>query len=154
MQAKGVFAPVSREGALVLNNILLAVSAFVVFVGTVWPLVAELVWARKLSVGAPFFEKAFTPFMVVLAIILPLGAILPWKRGRLARALYPLRGALAFAAAIMVLVFAVSTGNSGLAVIGAGLGSWLVAGAITDLWPRTGKSGAPRLARPSGSHRE
>ncbi len=147
MQAKGVFAPVSREGALVLNNILLAVSAFVVFVGTVWPLVAELVWARKLSVGAPFFDKAFTPFMVVLAIILPLGAILPWKRGRLARALYPLRGALAFAAAIMVLVFAVSTGNSGLAVIGAGLGSWLVAGAITDLWLRTGKSGVSRLAR-------
>ena len=65
----GLFAPVSRESALVLNNILLAVSAFVVFIGTVWPLVAEMAWGRKLSVGAPFFEKAFTPFMVVLAII-------------------------------------------------------------------------------------
>ncbi len=147
MQAKGVFAPVSREGALVLNNILLAVAAFVVFIGTVWPLIAELAWDRKLSVGTPFFEKAFTPFMVALAIVLPLGAILPWKRGKLIKAMKPLRGALAFAGAVMVLVFAVSTGRSGLAVIGAGLGSWLIAGAATDLWLRTGKSGLSRLMR-------
>ncbi|WP_347266370.1 heme lyase CcmF/NrfE family subunit [Paracoccus sp. (in: a-proteobacteria)] len=147
MQAKGVFAPVSREGALVLNNILLAVSAFVVFIGTVWPLVAEMLWDRKLSVGAPFFEQAFTPFMVALAIILPLGAILPWKRGRLGRAFHSLRGALMLSVAVMALVFAVSTGHSALAVIGAGLGSWLVAGAAVDLWLRTGNSGLSRLRR-------
>ena len=147
MQARGAFAPVSREGALVLNNILLAVSAFVVFIGTVWPLVAEMLWDRKLSVGAPFFEKAFTPFMVALAIALPIGAILPWKRGRLDRALRSLRGAMVFAAAVAALVFAVSTGRSALAVIGAGLGSWLVAGAVVDLWLRTGNSGLSRLRR-------
>jgi len=147
MQAKGAFAPISREGALVLNNILLAVSAFVVFVGTVWPLVAEMLWDRKLSVGPPFFEKAFTPFMVALAIVLPLGAMLPWKRGRLEKVLPPLRGPLVFALAVATLVFAVSTGHSALAVIGAGLGSWLVGGAIVDLWLRTGKSGLSRLWR-------
>ncbi|MFT4013269.1 MAG: heme lyase CcmF/NrfE family subunit [Paracoccus sp. (in: a-proteobacteria)] len=147
MQAKGVFAPVSREGALVLNNILLAVSAFVVFIGTVWPLVAEMAWGRKLSVGAPFFEQAFTPFMIALALALPFGAILPWKRATLGRALAPLRAALVFAGAVMALVFAVSTGHSALAVIGAGLGSWLVAGSAVDLWLRTGHSGLARLRR-------
>ncbi|MBD9525317.1 MULTISPECIES: heme lyase CcmF/NrfE family subunit [Paracoccus] len=147
MQAKGVFSPVSREGALVLNNILLAVSAFVVFIGTVWPLVAEMLWDRKLSVGPPFFEKAFTPFMIALAIVLPMGAIIPWKRGKLGRVLAPLRGALLFAVAVMLLVFAVSTGHSALAVIGAGLGSWLVAGAVVDLLLRTGNSGLSRLGR-------
>ncbi len=147
MSAKGVFAPVSRESALVLNNILLAVAAFVVFVGTVWPLIAEMAWGRKLSVGTPFFEKAFTPFMIALAIILPVGAILPWKRGKLGRAMRPLRGALLCALAVAVLVYAVSTGRSALAVIGAGLGSWLIAGAATDLWLRTGTSGLSRLWR-------
>ncbi|KGJ06389.1 cytochrome c-type biogenesis protein CcmF [Paracoccus halophilus] len=147
MQAKGVFAPVSREGALVLNNILLAVSAFVVFIGTVWPLIAELAWGRKLSVGAPFFEQAFTPFMIVLAIVLPIGAILPWKRGKPGRALRSLRGALVFAFAVMALVYAVSTGRSALAVVGAGLGSWLIAGSVLDLWMRIGKSGLSRLLR-------
>ena len=147
MQAKGVFAPISREGALVLNNILLAVAAFVVFIGTVWPLIAEMFFDRKLSVGAPFFEKAFTPFMIVLALVLPVGAIIPWKRGNIRRALMPLRGAAALALAVMVLVFAVSTGHSGLAVIGAGLGSWLVFGALAELKFRTGSAGFARLRR-------
>ena len=147
MQAKGVFAPISREGALVLNNILLAVAAFVVFIGTVWPLIAEMFFDRKLSVGAPFFEKAFTPFMIVLALVLPVGAIIPWKRGNIRRALMPLRGAAALALAVMVLVFAISTGHSGLAVIGAGLGSWLVFGALAELKFRTGAAGFSRLRR-------
>ncbi|WBU57514.1 heme lyase CcmF/NrfE family subunit [Paracoccus sediminicola] len=147
MQAKGVFSPLSREGALVLNNILLAVAAFVVFIGTVWPLLAEMFFDRKLSVGPPFFEKAFTPFMIGLALVLPIGALIPWKRGQLKRGLKPLRGAAALTVAVMVLVFAVSTGRSALAVIGAGLGSWLVFGAAAELWFRTGKSGLSRLAR-------
>lgn len=147
MQARGVFAPISRETALLVNNLLLALAAFVVFVGTIWPLVAELFWARKLSVGAPFFEKAFTPFMIALAMILPIGAVLPWKRGRLGRALWSLRGAIGLSLAVMMLVFALSTGHSALAVIGAGLGSWLVFGAVTDLWLRTARGGMSRLIR-------
>ncbi|WBU60865.1 heme lyase CcmF/NrfE family subunit [Paracoccus albus] len=147
MQAKGVFAPISREGALVLNNILLAVAALVVFVGTVWPLVAEMFFDRKLSVGPPFFEKAFTPFMIVLAFVLPVGAIIPWKRGNLRRVLMPLRGAIFLTLAVMILVFAVSTGRSGLAVIGAGLGAWLIFGALAELWFRTGSAGLSRLRR-------
>ncbi|TJZ87119.1 heme lyase CcmF/NrfE family subunit [Paracoccus hibiscisoli] len=147
MIAKGVFSPVSREGALVLNNALLAVSCFVVFIGTMWPLIAEMVWGRVLSVGPPFFNQAFTPFMVVLALALPIGSIMPWKRGSMARSLRPLLGPLILTGAIMTLVFAVSTGHSALAVIGAGLGSWLVFGALADLWQRTGNSGAARLLR-------
>ncbi len=147
MTAKGVFSTFSREGALVLNNVLLAVAAFVVFVGTMWPLFAELMWDRKLSVGAPFFNKAFTPFMIVLAIVLPLGAIMPWKRATLSRAIRPLRGALILAVAVMLLVWAVSTGRSAIAVIGAGLGAWLIAGAVAELIHRTGKSGLSRLIR-------
>ncbi|MDS9468414.1 heme lyase CcmF/NrfE family subunit [Paracoccus sp. MBLB3053] len=147
MQAKGVFSPISREGGLILNNILLAVAAFVVFIGTVWPLLAEMLWDRKLSVGPPFFDKAFTPFMIVLAIVLPLGAIVPWKRAKPGKAARSLRPALVLAAAVMALVYAVSTGHSALAVIGAGLGSWLVAGAAVDLRLRAGSSGLARLGR-------
>ena len=62
MEAKGVFSTVSRESGLVLNNLLLAVSSFVVFIGTIWPLVAEMFWGRTVSVGPPFFNAAFTPF--------------------------------------------------------------------------------------------
>ncbi len=146
MTTRSVFAPVSREGALLLNNLLLAVSAFVVFVGTLWPLAAELFAGRKLSVGAPFFEQAFTPFMVALAIALPIGAILPWKRGRIGRAITVLRPALILALAVAALVFAVSTGHSALAVVGAGLGAWLIGGAGVDLWQRAGRVPGPAAA--------
>ena len=142
LAAKGVFQPISREGALVFNNVLLAVSAFVVFVGTVWPLVAEIFFDTKMSVGPPFFDAAFTPFMVALAIILPVGALLPWKRGRISRAMAPLWGVLILAIAIGALVWTMQTGRTILAPIGAVLGAWLVFGAMAELWTRGGR-GSP-----------
>jgi len=148
MQARGAFSLVSRESGLVLNNVLLVVACFVVFIGTLWPLAAELVLGRKLSVGAPFFDVAFTPFFVALALILPIGAILPWKRARLGRAMLALRGPLALALALGAFAFAVETGRSALGPVGVALGVWLVAGAGVDLWMRSGRAGlAARLRR-------
>ncbi|WP_417721693.1 heme lyase CcmF/NrfE family subunit [Salipiger sp.] len=148
MQAKGVFGVVSRESALVINNILLAVACFVVFTGTLWPLVAEMLFDRKLSVGAPFFDMAFTPFMVALGILLPLGSVLSWKRGKVGRALRQMAPALGLAVALAGLVWAMQTGRTLLGPVGVFLGVWLVAGAVTDLLGRIGRSGDwRRLAR-------
>lgn len=151
LEAKGVFSLTSRESALVANNILLAVAAFVVFVGTVWPLFAEMAFGRKLSVGAPFFDAAFTPFMVALAAILPIGATMPWKRARMGRVLGALTGALALSVAMGGLVWTLQTGRSILAPIGAVLAAWLVLGALVDLRQRAGRgdlsSKLRRLAR-------
>ncbi|MEQ3626329.1 MAG: heme lyase CcmF/NrfE family subunit [Celeribacter sp.] len=139
MEARGVFGIVSRESALVLNNILLAVACFVVFVGTVWPLVAEMLWDRKLSVGAPFFNAAFTPFIVVLALALPLGAMMPWKRAKLRRTARALLPAALLAVALGALVWAVQSGRSALAPIGLALAVWIIAGSALDLWTRGGR---------------
>jgi len=148
MEAKGVFGVVSRESALVFNNILLAVAAFVVFVGTIWPLVAEMAFARKLSVGAPFFNMAFTPFMVALAVILPMGSILPWKRARMGRALLLIVPALSLALALAALAWAMQTGKSALGPVGIGLGTWIISGALIDLWSRSGRGAvAARFGR-------
>ena len=127
------FTAISRESGLILNNLLLCVAAFVVFVGTIWPLVAELVWDRKLSVGPPFFDQAFTPFMVVLAAVLPLGASLPWKRGNLRISLKRLKGVLALSISLGLLVWVIQTGGRMLAPVGAALAAWLVFGAAREL---------------------
>ncbi len=148
MQSKGVFGLVSRESALVLNNLLLAVSALVVFVGTVWPLFAEMFFDRTLSVGPPFFNAAFGPFVLALAVVLPLGSMLPWKRakiGRVTRQIWPL-AVLAVAAAL--LAYAIFSGESAIGPIFIGLAVWLVAGAGVDLWTRTGRGAfSGRLSR-------
>lgn len=145
LEARGVFGLVSRESGLVLNNVLLAVSAFVVLVGTLWPLIAEMTTGRVLSVGPPFFEAAFTPFMVGVAVVLPIGALLAWKRGNLRRAMRTLMPAALLAFALAALVWTVGTGRPILAALGTALGVWIVAGAVLDLWSRTGRSGAARL---------
>jgi cytochrome c-type biogenesis protein CcmF len=139
MEAKGVFSLVSRESALVLNNILLAVSCFVVFIGTIWPLIAEMLFDRKLSVGPPFFDMAFTPFMVVLGAALPIGAMMPWKRADLWRSFRPLVPVFILALSLAILAFAMQTGRSALGPVGLFLGSWLVFGAMVDVWSRTGR---------------
>ncbi|MDA5093956.1 heme lyase CcmF/NrfE family subunit [Aliiroseovarius sp. KMU-50] len=147
MEAKGVFSIVSRESALVFNNVLLAVGSIVVFIGTIWPLIGEI-FDRKVSVGAPFFNAAFTPFMVVLALILPIGAMLPWKRAKLGRTVKQLIPAMAFSIAVLALVWAMQTGRSALGPIGMFLGAWLVSGTLVDLAGRTGRGAiAGRLSR-------
>ena len=131
-----VFAVASREAGLVVNNLLLSVAAFVVLFGTLWPLVAEFVWGQKLSVGAPFFDLAFTPFFVLLAVVLPVGATLPWKRGSIGKSLYMFRGVLALALAAGALVWSLDTGGRMLAPIGAMLAAWLVFGAAWEILAR------------------
>ena len=148
MEAKGIFSVVSRESALVANNILLSVAALVVFVGTIWPLVGQMLLKRDLSVGEPFFNAAFTPFMVALALILPPGAMLAWKRGSVGRSLRGLVPALVLALALAALAYAMQTGRTALGPVGLGLGAWVIFGALTDLWARTGREGVgDRLGR-------
>ena len=139
MEARGVFSMASRESALIANNILLTVAAFVVFIGTIWPLVGQMLLGRDLSVGEPFFNAAFTPFMVALALILPVGAMLAWKRGSIGRSLRGLLPVLVLAVALGLLAFAMQTGQSALGPVGLGLGAWVVFGALADLWARTGR---------------
>jgi cytochrome c-type biogenesis protein CcmF len=143
LRSSAVFSTVSRESGLVVNNLLLVVATFVVFIGTVWPLIVEVLTGRKVSVGAPFFDLAFTPFIVVLAIVLPVLAMLPWKRGSLSRAVRQLRGPLAVALALGALVWTVQTGRSALAPVGAALAAWLVLGAFTEIGERTRLARAP-----------
>ncbi len=148
MEAKGAFGMVSRESALVLNNILLAVACFVVFVGTVWPLVAELTFGRKLSVGPPFFNLAATPFFLALGVILPIGSILPWKRGNLGRVVRRLVPAAILAVAVAALIWAMQNEKTALAPLGVMLGVWLIVGAVVDLAMRTGRGSlGTRLGR-------
>ena len=137
MESKGLFSTFSRESALIANNLLLAVSCFIVFVGTVWPLLAELIVDRKLSVGPPFFNVAFTPFMIALAAILPIGSTLPWKRAKWAH-LYRLWPIAVFCLACTSLTWTIQTGRSLIGPVGLGLGVWLIMGVIIELYERTG----------------
>jgi cytochrome c-type biogenesis protein CcmF len=135
MSDRGLFAPISREGALVLNNLFLTVATATVLVGTLYPLLGEAVFKRALSVGPPYFNLTFTPLMAVVLIALPLAPFMAWKRGDVMGALQRLWAAAALAVLAGVLTLAIMGGKA-LAAIGITLGTWLVLGAITEFLDR------------------
>src|SRR6202043_3383535 len=93
----GLFAPVSREGALVLNNLFLVTACATVFVGTLYPLALEALTNEKISVGAPFFNATFAPLFIPLMLAVPFGPLMAWKRGDLLGVAQRLIGAAAIA---------------------------------------------------------
>ncbi|MEM9320641.1 MAG: heme lyase CcmF/NrfE family subunit [Pseudomonadota bacterium] len=148
LEAKGVFGVFSRESGLIVNNLILAVSCFVIFIGTIWPLIAEMFFDRTLSVGPPFFDAVFNPFVVALALALPFGALMPWKRAKLGRIALALVPAACLGLAAFLLAYAVASGRSAIGPVMMALGVWLVAAALTDLWLRTGRGAiSKRLSR-------
>ena len=140
MESYSVFSLASRETALISNNVLLAVSAFVIFLGTIWPLVAELFFDRKLSVGPPFFNAAFTPFMILLGLILPLGSNLSWKRASIIKTLKKFLAVFVLCICLSGFIWSIQTGQSLIGPIGVFLGSWIVMGTIIDLLSKLGNS--------------
>jgi cytochrome c-type biogenesis protein CcmF len=129
----GLFAPISREGALVLNNLLLTAACATVFVGTLYPLALEAVTGEKISVGAPFFDMTFGPMMVPLLIALPFGPFLAWKRGDLVAAAQRLL--FAFGAALFVLIVGLALMGTpdALALFGVALAVWLMVGSLSEI---------------------
>jgi cytochrome c-type biogenesis protein CcmF len=130
LAAAGIFAPVSRESALVLNNIFLCSIAAVVFVGTLYPPFADLLFGIQLSVGAPFFNQTVLPLAGPVIVAMAIGPLLPWKRG----VLRPLWARVWPVAAVALLVFiAVSAQRHVIAALGLAGGVWVVLSAVIDL---------------------
>jgi len=148
----GLFAPISREGALVLNNLFLTTACATVFVGTLYPLALEALTGAKISVGAPFFNATFGPLFVPLLIAVPFGPLLAWKRGDLVAVTQRLTAA--FVLGVMgFTAICVFEGRPVLAAFGVGLAAFVIAGALTDIVERTGLWRAPlptALSRAAG----
>ena len=134
----GLFAPISREGALVLNNLFLVSACATVFVGTLYPLALEALTGEKISVGAPFFNATFAPLFVPLLIAMPFGPLLAWKRGDLLGVAQRLVGAAGVAVIAVAVIFAMEGGGPLLVPFAIGLAFYVMAGALTEIVERTG----------------
>ena len=136
LSSKSTFSLISRESSLLSNNLLLMVSTLVVFVGTIWPLIIEITLGEKVSVGAPFFNNAFTPFMILLAMLLPLGAILPWRKASQIHSFKVLSPILFLSFLLGFIVWEMQNGKSLVGPIGIFLSLWVVLGAWSEIFSR------------------
>jgi cytochrome c-type biogenesis protein CcmF len=134
----GLFAPISREAALVLNNLFLTTACLTVFVGTLYPLALEALTGDKISVGPPFFNLTFAPLFIPLLLAMPFGPLMAWKRGDIFGAAQRLMAAFGIAFVVIVLTFAVGDRSSILAPFGIGLAAFVMIGAMVDIAERIG----------------
>ena len=140
----GAFAPLSREGALLMNNVLLCAIAAVVLTGTMYPPLADLLLGEKLSVGKPFFDATVIPLAMPVFAAMSLGPMLPWKRARAAPAIARLWWA-ALGSAAVAAVAATGVGEL-LPIVAFGLAAWLVLGAAASLAERIALGHGPLAA--------
>jgi len=126
------FEPTSREAFIGVNNLLLAATAGVVLVGTLYPLALELAGGAVISVGPPYFDAAATPLLMAAAAIMPLAAFLPWTNGGARPALKQMKAALLLipvAGAAAIFIYA---GAPVMAVAAGAIGVWAITGAAMD----------------------
>ncbi|RFB76318.1 heme lyase CcmF/NrfE family subunit [Methylovirgula sp. 4M-Z18] len=132
----GLFAPISREGGLVLNNLFLTIACGIVFTGTLYPLAFEALTGGKISVGAPYFNLTFVPLTLALMVIVPFGQRLAWKRGDLLGVVQRLLASLVVGLAVLVALEAMFYGGPVLAPIAASLAAYIILGSLGDLSDR------------------
>ena len=153
LQAGGLFSPISREGALVVNNLLLTAAAAAVFIGTLYPLVLEAINGTKISVGPPYFNFTFGILVLPLLVLVPFGPMMSWKRADAWAATQRLWAAALIALAATLIPVIAQVRGPWLAPLGIGLGAWLIAGSLVELAGRIKLFQAPfttSLARLKG----
>jgi len=153
LRPTGSFAMLSREGALVLNNLLLATAALTVFLGTLYPLFLDTIGGPKVSVGAPFYNATFVPLMVPLIAAMAAGPFLTWKRADLPALFGRLRLAFVLALVVAAVTAYEAEGKAALAPLGLGLAAWLFIGTALE-WAERVRLGrvpfAETLSRAAG----
>ncbi len=143
LKAGGLFQPISREGALILNNLLLSTATATVLVGTLYPIFLDALDAGKVSVGPPFFNATFIPLMLPLVVAMGIGPMLAWKRGDLLGALGRLKLAALVTAAVGLATYYFRSGGPVMAVVGMAVAAWAIAAAIDELAGRIGLGRLP-----------
>ena len=136
MALGGLFQPISREGGLVMNNLLLSVATATVFLGTLYPLFLDAATGQKVSVGPPFFNATFVPIMIPLLLLMAIGPMLSWKQGDLGAAMSRLWFAVICSGSLGILFWLLNSDKPFAPIIGFAIAGWLGGGAIKELADR------------------
>lgn len=141
-------SPLSRESALLLNNVFLVVIMLTVLMGTVYPLLIEGLGLGKLSVGAPYFNAVFVPLMIPMLVLMGVGIHLKWNKDSWFAVFKKLwsTGLLSIALPIMLLFFTSSEMNLS-ALLGLILATWIILSTLNALYKRINERGLSTISQ-------
>ncbi len=122
----------SREAVFLGNNLLLAVLAFTVLIGTIFPLLDQALTGVKVSVGGPYFDRTTVPVMLLILFLMGIGPLLPWRAGSTGQLARRLR-VPAWASALTVAGLALSGVGHVAAILAFGLGAFVAAATVSEM---------------------
>jgi cytochrome c-type biogenesis protein CcmF len=138
----GQFDPVSRESALLANNVLLVVAAATVLLGTLYPLFLDALGLGKISVGPPYFEAVFVPLLAPAVFLMGIGPLAKWKQAKLPELADRLKWAFGVAL-VTALLLPFTLGKwTPMIAFGLLLALWIVASGLVNLWDRVSQMAA------------
>ena len=123
----------SKETFLIINNLLLSVIAFTVFLGTIYPLIVETINNNRISVGPPFYNITVIPFAILLAFFSALGPILAWNQNSIKELLRNISIPLGLTLIITIAIFFMFENLSLIIFIGLFSGIWLFLNSLNNL---------------------
>ncbi|WP_238891330.1 heme lyase CcmF/NrfE family subunit [Achromobacter insuavis] len=136
----GGFALLSRESLLLANNVVLTVAAASVLLGTLYPVVLDVLDWGKISIGPPYFEAVFVPLMTPAIFLMGVGPVARWKQAKVPELGRRLRIAFGVSVATAVLLPLAMPGparlGSPLVILGLWLAAWSIASAAAHAWQR------------------
>ena len=141
VKSSATFELVSRESAILLNNVLLVVTAASILLGTLYPLVIDALGLGKISVGPPYFNAVFIPLMAPLSVAVGLGMLLRWKKDSISQLALRVRWIIAACVAGGLLLPALMPFYSWGAALGLTLALWTVAVTVLSFIDRLGAKG-------------
>jgi cytochrome c-type biogenesis protein CcmF len=135
------FALISRETALLSNNVLLVVATAAVLLGTLYPLLLDALGLGKISVGPPYFDSVFVPLMVPVVFMMGIGPMARWKQAELPDLARRLRWAAGASVTAALLTGLLAGNMTVMSTLGFLMAYWIVASAATDVWERVRPQG-------------
>ena len=137
LKSGSLFQPLSREGALVINNIIFASAAATVLLGTLYPIFIDAINNSKVSVGPPYFEAVFIPLMVPAILLCAFSPMLSWKRAKLENIMERIV-AVFLCSIILTSILVMIYNGSASAFLGVFLGFWLILGTMYEFIMKVG----------------
>jgi len=132
----GFFSPISREAALIFNNLLLTTGAAVVLLGTLYPLFLDALYGAKVSVGPPFYNATFLPIMAPVLVACVIGSMLSWKRGDLAGVFGRLKAAIIVTLVVVFIITLLNGSSDFLVALALGVAAWIIIGTLVQVSER------------------
>ena len=130
------FSFLSKEGSILINNILMVIVCATVFLGTIYPLLVEAFTNNKISVGEPYYNSTVVPIMIPAILVMGIGPILSWGREDKSKTFKKIFPSILLTVVITVFIFSFYQSYNLIGIVGILLAFWIISNNLIILFQK------------------